>query len=169
MSDSVLEMFNHFKTILCMCPECNNLMRLSDMHLRAKGRAPSTWLDKYDKSIDKIEEKEDVFSQQERKIRDKANERGRAQVPKLIKKSLDEKFAKLNYDPYDIKAILHPIDFVIFNGMNNDNLKDVVLLSKRTKNPNLMELHRGIADAVRNKKYDWKVIRVSAEGKVEYE
>jgi len=169
MSDSILEIFNHFKTILCMCPKCNNLMRLSDLHLRAEEKVPLTWLDEYETKIDNIEDGEDIFSQEERKIRDEAKERGRAQVPKIIKKSLDEKFAKLNYDPYDIKAILHPIDFVIFNGMNNKKLEDVVLLSRSTNNPNLQVLHKGIANAVQDKRYDWKVLRVSAEGSVEYE
>lgn len=152
-----------------MCPECNALMRLSDLQLSAKGKAPKTWLDDYEKNIEKIDDKEDLFSKQEKKIRDKANERGRAQVPKLIKKSMDAKFSKLNYDPYDIKAILHPIDFVVFDGMNNDKLKEIMLLTRKTSNSYLQELQKGIAKAVEDKKYDWKVVRVAIDGEVEYE
>jgi len=144
-------------------------MRLSDLHLKAKTPAPKTWLDRYESGIDTIEKREDLFDKQKSKIREKAIERGRAKVPILVKKSMSKQFTKLNYDPYDIKAILHPIDFVVFNGMNKDAMKDVVLLSRKTSNSNLDVLHKGIEKAVNEKSYDWKVVRVSAEGDVKYE
>lgn len=166
---SFIDMFTNMKTVLCMCPNCNKLMRLSDLHLRSEGEAEKTWLDKYDSKIDTFEIKEKEFDEEEEEIREKARSRGRAKVPALIRKSMDEKFAKLNYDPYDIKALLHPIDFVVFDGMNKDEMKNVVLMSKRTTNPNLLQLHQGIAHAVGDKAYDWKVVRVSEDGQVEYE
>ncbi len=169
MDDSILDIFNNFKTILCMCPKCKSLMRLSDLHLKAKMPAPKTWLDTYESRIDTIEKREDLFDQQKSKIREKSIERGRAKVPILVKKSMSKQFTKLNYDPYDIKAILHPIDFVVFNGMNKDAMKDVVLLSRKTSNRYIETLHKGIEKAVNEKSYDWKVVRVSAEGDVKYE
>lgn len=152
-----------------MCPKCNGLMRLSDLHLRAKVQAPKTWLDKYELQLMNHEKKEEKFKDQESKIREEARARGRKKVPRLIKKSMDEKFAKLKYDPYDIKALLHPIDFVIFNGMNKNKMKDVVLLSKKTSNKHILQHHKEISNAVKNRNYDWKVVRVSENGEVEYE
>jgi len=152
-----------------MCPKCNGLMRLSELHLRSEGKAPKTWLDTYESNVAAIERKEEKFEEIEEDIREKARERGRAKVPGLIRKSMDDKFNKLKYDPYDIKALLHPIDFVVFDGMNKDKMKDVVLLSKKTENKNLLQFHQGIAKAVGDKAYDWKVVRVSEDGTVEYE
>ncbi len=169
MVSSLLEMFNYFKTILCMCPNCNNLLRLSELHLRSKDRAPRTWLDDYELRVQKIENQENKFSQIETELREKSKERGRAQVPKLISKSMDPKFAKLKFDPYDIKALLHPIDFVVFDGMNKGSMNQVVLLSRKTSNPYLQKLHHGIAKAVQQKDYDWQVVRVSQDGNVVYE
>ena len=82
---------------------------------------------------------------------------------------MDEKFAKLKYDPYDIKALLHPIDFVVFDGNHQEMLKNIVLMSRKTQNENLLQLHKGIARAVTDRKYDWKTVRVSEDGQVEYE
>jgi len=166
---SFLDYFNNMKIVLCMCPKCNDLMRLSELHLRSKEKAPKTWLDTYESKINAIEDKEEKFYEEEREIKEKAKERGRAKVPGLVKKSLDEKFAKLNYDPYDIKPLLHPIDFVIFDGMNKDEMKNVVMLSKQTSNKNLLLHHKEIARAIGNKAYDWKVVRISEDGTVEYE
>ena len=157
------------KAVLCMCPHCDHIMRLSDLHLRAKGKAPITWLDKYEKKSDGIDIKEQKLEDQLDKIREEATLKGRAQVPKLIRKSMDPQIVNLKYDPYDIKAILHPIDFVVFDGMNKAKMKNVVLLSRKTKNPHLNGLQKGIAKAVENKAYDWKVVRVSNEGDVGFE
>jgi len=157
------------KVILCMCPNCNNISRLSDFQISLKGKIPKTWLDEYELNLRKLEQKEEKFGLEEKKIREIAIARGRKQVPKLIRKYMDEKLSKLKYDPYDIKALLHPIDFVVFNGMNRDQMKDIVLLSRTTSNPNLTELHKGIAKVVSEKSYDWKVLRVSDDGQVDYE
>ena len=79
------------------------------------------------------------------------------------------KFAKLKYDPYGIKALLHPIDFVVFDGNHKEMMKDIVLMTRKTHNENLLQLHKGIARAVKDRKYDWKVVRVSEDGQVDYE
>ena len=89
-------------------------------------------------------------------------------MPKLVNQSIKKKFARLKYDPYDIKAILHPIDFVLFNGMNKGQVTDVTLLSSKTKNLHIQNFHKAIAEAVKEKRYDWKVLRVSQEGELEY-
>src|SRR5574338_533268 len=99
MKNSFLEMFQQFKTILCVCPKCNTLSRLSDLQLRSKEKAPRTWLDDYDITSQKLQEQENEFEEKESGIREKAAERGRAQVPEMVRKSMDNQFAKLSYDP----------------------------------------------------------------------
>ena len=152
-----------------MCPKCNEIVRLSDLQLRAKGKAPRTWLDDYQVNVEKADEIEAKFEEEKEKIKEEARERGRAQVPELVRQSLDEKFAKLSYNPYDIKALLHPIDFVVFDGMTNEEMKNVVLLAKSTTNQYLQTIHNNIARTVEDKNYDWKVVRVSQDGQVEIE
>ena len=169
MADFFLETFQQFKTILCICPKCNHFSRLSDLHLRSKDKAPKTWLDDYESNEQKISEQESEFEEKEGEIREKAVERGRAQVPEMVRKSMDGQFAKLSYDPYDIKAILHPVEFVIFNGMNSGNLNDIVLLSRSSTNQYLQNLQKSVAKVIEEKLYDWKVARVSLDGNVEFE
>lgn len=169
MSDSFLDVFNNFKTILCVCPECNSLMRLSDLHLRTRDTAPKTWLDDYELHISKLQEEETKFNAEEVRIREEAIERGRAQVPKLVEKSMHKNLLKLRYDPYDIKSVLHPIDFVVFDGMSKDKMQDIILLSRDTVNQYLKDMHKRIEKAIVTKSYDWKVIRVTHEGEVKIE
>ena len=116
-----------------------------------------------------LEEVENDFSEKESKIREKAVQRGRKKVPKLIKKSMDNKFAKLNYDPYDIKPVLHPIDFLVFDGMNKKKLNEIILLSRKTTHSVMLKLQKSITNVIKNKLYDWKVARVSVDGQIKYE
>ena len=169
MSDLFLQMFQQAKTILCLCPKCSSLLRFSDLHLRSKDKAPKTWLDDYEFTVQKVREQESEFAEKEGEIREKAAERGRAQVPEIVRKSMDTQFTKLSYDPYDIKPLLHPVEFVVFDGMNKGSLNSIVLLSRLSMNPNLQNLQKAVARAVEDKLYDWKVARVSLDGDVEFE
>lgn len=155
--------------VLCMCPHCNNITRLSELNLRTKVKSPKTWLDEYELKINKLSKKEEKFADEEKKLREEAHARGRSQVQNLVLKSMSQEFAQLKFDPYDIKALLHPIDFVVFNGMNNEHVNDVVLLSRKTQNPILQTLHQGVSDAVKSKSYDWTTIKVSHDGSVNFE
>ena len=166
--DSFIQTFNMLKTIHCMCPKCDSLMRVSDLQLRSTEKTEKTWLDIYDAKTKTIQKKEEKFSQEENEIRAKAVERGRKQVPKLINKSINNEFLKLKYDPYDVKAILHPIDFVAFDGMNEGQVKNVTLLSNKNVNPQLQSIQGAIQEAINNKSYDWKVLHVSPDGEVTY-
>ena len=80
---------------------------------------------------------------------------------------MTKEFAKLKYDPYDIKAILHPIEFIVFDGMNKEEMNNVVLLAKKSSNPYLQEIQKRISRTVEDKKYDWKVLRAGLDGEIE--
>ena len=100
-----------------MCPHCDSIVRVSELQLRASEKAEKTWLDSYIYKEKMIVKKEEIFDEKEAQLREEAKERGRKMVPKIINKSIDKNFLKLRYNPYDVKAILHPIDFVAFRGM----------------------------------------------------
>lgn len=176
MSDSFIDTFQQLKTILCVCPHCRSMLRLSDLNLRDKRKAPTTFLDEYElkeKKIDqkdeKIGDKENEFAEKERAIKEKAVQRGRSKVLKTVLNSMDDYFAKMKYNPYDIKPILHPVDFVIYEGMNNKKMNDVVFLSKKTKNPYINKLHMSINEIISKESYDFKVARISIDGSVNFE
>ena len=122
---------------------------------------------KYEKEK-KIGKKEEKFAEEENSVREESKKRGREQVPKLINKSLTKSFSKLKYDPYDVKAILHPIDFVAFEGMNKGQVENVDLLSNKTTNQHMQNLHKAISEAIKAKSYDWKILHVGEDGEVTY-
>ena len=175
MADSLLDIFQQLKTVLCLCPHCSSLLRVSQLHLRSTAAAPRTWLDDYDEQIQKLKIKDDGVSRKEDKlnsqvaeIRKKSRERGRKRVVSTVLKSMDDYFSKKKYNPYDIKPIIHPVDFVIFNGDHDKQVNEVVFLSKKSKNPNLAALQKSVGECVKKKNYDFKIAKISNEGKVTF-
>jgi len=132
-------------------------------------KASQNWLDDYHLKLQNAQEQVDKFGEEKSKIRKEAINRGREQVPEIIRKSLDIQFTKLHYDPYDIKPLLHPVEFVVFDGLNRNSLNNIVLLSRKPSNHYLGILQNAVAKTVEEKRYDWKVVRVSLEGKIEFE
>ena len=109
MVDSFVDIFQQLKTILCLCPHCSSLLRVSQLHLRSTAAAPRTWLDDYDEQIQKLKikddgvsRKEDKFASQEDKIREKSRERGQGRVVSTVLKSMDDYFSKKKYNPYAV-------------------------------------------------------------------
>lgn len=163
----ILSTFTNFKNILCICPECNNISRLSELHLSSNQKTEKTWLDDFEDRVRDFEGIESEHDSKAKEINEKAILRGRAKVPQLVNASLSGTITKLKYNPYDIKPINHPIDYVVYDGMSDGKINNVIFLHK--KNSNLAELHKSIRETVKKKQYDWKVARISKQGDFEIE
>lgn len=169
MKTPFLELFQQFQIIHCLCPNCNIISRLSDFRIFSREKRPKTWLDIYDSKLKKIENEESKFDEEEQAIRDLAHARAQKQVPRLILKAMNERFSKKKIDPFDIKPILHPVEFVLFDGLHKDNLRNVAFLAYKSNSSDLTRLKKQISDSIKEKRYDWSVARVSNDGNVEYE
>ena len=164
------ETLHAFRRILCICPCCKGIVRVSDLHLKTKDKVAKTWLDDFEGKELKLLEKEQKFEEVEQKLREKAREEGRKQAEKAIETVLSPEFKSLRLDPFDVKPLLHPVDFLVFEGMNKEEVVDsVVLMSRRTTSPSLEKVRSQIGDLVSNKKYEWRVIRVLEDGNLKFE
>ena len=161
----IFQEFQEFRKILCVCPCCGDLVRVSDLKLKA-GTGVRTWLDEYDKKVLAMDKKEDRFDEKESELRENAREKGRKEAEKAIAAAVDPKFKALKLNPYDIKSILNPVDFVVFDGMNKDNLKNILFLSKSIRNPALNVARKQVKNTVEQKNYEWKVARIDAKGNI---
>ena len=76
----------------------------------------------------------------------------------------------MKLDPYDIKPILNPIDFLVFKDMNSKNLiSDIVFLSKKIENQNINRLRAQVKDVIEDNNYEWQVARIDNTGQIELE
>jgi predicted Holliday junction resolvase-like endonuclease len=143
---------------------------MSDLKLWYEGKVPRTWLDTYDLKSMRLDKKEEELDEKEDEMREAARERGRKKVPKLVCRCLDAEITRLKYNPYDIKALLHPVDFVVFNGMDGGRkVKDIVFISRATSNKILNKLRNSLDSTIEKERYEWQVARVSLDGKITLE
>lgn len=166
MSQSFIDSFQDLRTLLCVCPCCGEIVRASDLHISDKGKAPKTWLDDYDAELYRLAKRLQEFEEKASEIRDQAVERGRRQVVSRVCSCLEPKLARFNFDPYDIKALYHPTDFVVFDGLNLEELDQIIFLCKKRS---IDAIQKSLKSTINDGKIDFKVARVTDEGGVKFE
>ena len=125
---SLVEQFQLFRKILCVCPCCGDLVRVSDLRLKTKESDVKTWLDNYNLKTLQLSKKEEKFAEQEDDLREKAREKGRKEAKKCFNKAICPTLKSLKCDPNDIKPLFHPIDYVVFKGMNKEeSVNDIIM------------------------------------------
>jgi predicted Holliday junction resolvase-like endonuclease len=161
------EEFQLFRRILCVCPECGKLTRVSALHITSKAKVQKTWLDNFDAEDRELAVKEQEFKEKEKELKAEANKKGLLQAQKTFQDAICPSIRAMKFDPRDIKPILNPIDYVVFNGMSeSDYISDIIFLTREHQCSTLNDVRCQIKKAVDNKKYDWQVARMEDDGSI---
>lgn len=103
-------------------------------------------------------------------LRDAAREKGRKAAQRVFSRAICRGLRALKLDPFDVKPILNPVDFVVFKGMNEkDEVSNIMFLSREYHCPPLNLLRRQVRQAVAGRKYDWEVARINERGRISFE
>ncbi len=167
---SLFEEFGELRKILCVCPCCGEIVRVSDLHLKVKKAIVKTWLDTYEVKIIAMNKEEEKFVEKEQKIREASVEKGRNEAKKLVNNVVLPIFRKLKINPFDVKPILSPIDFLVFDGMTEkEKVNNVIFLSKISKIDSLSSIRKQIKDVILKRNYAWQVGRIDNLGSLTFE
>lgn len=162
------EEFQEFRKILCVCPDCGKIVRLSDLKLKTE--TENTWLDYYEYRERLLSGREAEFDAIKGELREAARAEGRRQAEVVFNNAIKQDFRRMNLDPIDIKPVLNPVDFLVFQGMNkSEEITDLVFLSKKLENPMINRLREQVKTSIENSNYEWLVARIDNEGKIEFE
>jgi len=163
-----VQLFQYGRTILCLCPCCGDIVRLSDLTLHYEGETPRTWLDEYEHRVDLFDKRLESFKSKESEIREASREKGRRLAARKVRKVIKETFSGCSYHPKDIKALLYPVDCVVFSGMaRKDRIDKIVMLSNQSKLPGYGKLRQSIRKTIERGDYDWQLARVSSAGEID--
>ncbi len=167
---NLFEEFGELRKILCICPCCGEIVRVSDLHLKVKKPTVKTWLDTYEAQIIVMSEKEGKFDEKEEKIRELAVKKGRDEAERIVSKVVLPIFRTLKLNPFDVKPVLNPVDFLVFNGMTDkEKIKDIIFLSKTSKIESLNLIRKQIKEVISKKSYVWQVGRIDDSGSLTFE
>ena len=115
--------------------------------------------------LDRLEEK---LAEKKKDLQEKAREAGRKLAQRAVKK-IDPVFTPHKLNPDDAKVIFHPIDYLVFNGMKKESIKNIILLDRQEKGTEHRALQKSIEKVVERENYEWQTLRVQEDGKIKVE
>jgi predicted Holliday junction resolvase-like endonuclease len=96
----------------------------------------------------------------EANIRMDAIRRSSAVVSGKVTEHLAPYIGVFPYNPKDVRFLGAPVDLIVFDGMNEDDLREIVFLEVKTSSASLTTRERRIRDAVLAGKVGWREFRV---------
>ena len=101
----------------------------------------------------------DWMQQEEKRIREDAIKRSEAVVTGKVTEHLIPFFPDFKYNPKNVRFLGTPVDLVIFDGLSEGEVKNIVFVEVKTgKTANLSTRERQVRDCVQNKNVIWEII-----------
>lgn len=170
MNPDILKFFKLQRQIFGICPSSNKFFRLSDAHIYIKASPNKDWLEKVVDENERLDRRESSLAERENVLRNLARQRGRKLAQKEARK-IDSVFTPLHLSPDDAKVVFHPVDYVVFNGMNllkqDGKIKNLIFLDRCEKDGDHKALQKSIEKTVEKGNYDWLTLRIRDDGKIE--
>ena len=94
---------------------------------------------------------------------------GRERERERVVEIIDSALPGCRYHPQGVKAVLHPIEYVVFCGMTEgDEIDKIVCLSVETDDSSLRRARTSIERTIDGESYSWNVADVLDDGTVDY-
>mgnify|MGYP001581414184 CR=1 FL=1 len=106
-----------------------------------------------------------LFKDSEKEIRIKSvSSSRRSLVGKFIERFVPF-LSQVPFAPSDMHFLGQPIDYIVFEGLRDNQIEKIVFLEVKTGNSKLTKREESLKDAVNKKKVYWKEVRVNTESK----
>ena len=168
MKNDMIKFFRMQRQIFGICPQSGEFFRLSECRISTDKKLAPDWMDKLKKSGKMIDKQENIIDLESEKLRESARKKGRAQANRVARK-VDPIFTPRKLNPDDSKVIFHPVDYVVFNGMKKNDIKNLVILDRKIKSPKNRGLQNSIRNSVEKENYEWLTLRVKRNGSISEE
>lgn len=97
-------------------------------------------------------------------IRQDAVDRSRAVIVGKVTEHVTPWIPAFPYNPKDARFIGSPVDMIVFDGCDEDDVRRIIFLEIKTNNSALTARQRQIRDAVLAKRVEWRELRVQSVG-----
>jgi predicted Holliday junction resolvase-like endonuclease len=104
---------------------------------------------------------------EDKNIRKDAITKSQAVTLGKISEHLIPYFSEFNYNAKDARFMGSPVDLVVFDGLSEGNLKQIVFIEVKTGQSQLSQRERMIRDAISLGKVKWEEIRHAVEDKTD--
>jgi len=102
------------------------------------------------------------ITEKEIAIRQDAIQRSQAVITGRVTEHLMPYMATFPYNPKDTRFIGSPVDLIVFDGLDEGNLRNIVFIEVKTGGATLSARQRQIRDAISNDKVQWRVLQMNS-------
>ncbi len=95
--------------------------------------------------------------------REDAIKRSRAILSGSFSEQLAPYLPDFKYNPNECKFLGKPIDFMVFKGLDEKEISEIIFVEVKSGKSNLSKTERSLRDAVKNKKVRWEEYRIPEE------
>ena len=168
MKNDMIKFFRIQRQIFGICPNSGEFFRLSDCRISGDEKPSQDWMDTLQLSKKRIDKQEDNLNNKESEMRAVATAEGKKLANKAARK-VDKIFTPRKLNPDDCKVIFHPVDYVVFNGDKEREVKNLIFLDRKIKSPKNRVLQNSIKKTVEKENYEWLTLRVNKDGTIDEE
>jgi predicted Holliday junction resolvase-like endonuclease len=120
---------------------------------------------RWEQAYTNVQQKRDQDKENfERLLKEKIKESNNKQRS-TIKGQVAEQFAPylpgFKYNPKDARFLGMPVDYIIFDGLADGEVQQVVFMECKTGNSQLSSVQRNLRDVIKEKKVKWHVHRIN--------
>lgn len=102
--------------------------------------------------------------EEEKRIREDAINKSKSVIMGQVTEHLIPFFPEFRYNPKDARFIGTPVDFVVFDGLSEGNVKKIVFVEVKTgKTGNLSTRERQVRDVVEKREVYWEKLHYRGE------
>ena len=101
------------------------------------------------------------IDEHERSIRREAIERSRHVVTGKVTEQLIPYVPDFGYNPRDARFLGSPIDFIVFDGLDEGDLREIVFVEVKTGQSSLSRRERQVRDAIDAGRVRWEEMRIT--------
>lgn len=96
-------------------------------------------------------------------LREEAIEKSRAVLGGQFSEQLAPYLPDFKYSPTEVRFVGKPVDFIVFKGMDNKDIKEVVFVEVKSGKSALSTPERRLRDTIKDKNVSWEEYRIPEE------
>ena len=93
-------------------------------------------------------------------LREEAIEKSRQVLGGQFTEQLAPYLPDFKYSPTEVRFVGKPIDFIVFKGMDNKDISEVIFVEVKSGKSSLSTPERRLRDAIKKKKVSWEEYRI---------
>lgn len=161
----LVDLLNELKRIYVICPCCGEPFRLSETTLYTKAAPPKTVFEQIEDARLRLEKRIEKFDEKEQEIRDEARRLGQLEARRRLRQ-IAPFFVARRIDPHDVKLLFHPVEYVVFRGMQTDRCASVDFIDHPATSRERERIQRSLDGAIKGGNLEWQTFRIDDDGRV---